>query len=454
MKIFIETYGCQMNEYDSEIVSTILKSRTHEITHQIEKADAILLNTCAVRENAYSKIYGRLGELTHFKRANPKLIVGILGCMAQNLKEDLLTKKKLVDLVVGPDAYKKLPSLLEEIYGEGAKKLSEITLSEDETYSDVIPERDPNGVNGWIAIMRGCDNFCTFCVVPFTRGRERSRTVKSIVDEAKYLISQGYKQITLLGQNVNSYKDPETNETFTDLMRAVSDLEELKRLRFTSPHPKDFPISLLELIAERKNICKQLHIPLQAGNDRILEKMKRTYTKDEFLKLIAIAKKIIPNVHFSTDVIVGFPTETESEFSDTLDVMEKSKFSMAFMFKYSERKATFASKYFPDDVPEKDKTSRITRLVELQQETQWKLLEGEIGTVQEVLVESISRKSEKDFIGKTDGNLTVIFPVVKGVKIGDLVELEIHKASSATLFGSIKGDASAFSILQENEINF
>ncbi|KAA3600446.1 MAG: tRNA (N6-isopentenyl adenosine(37)-C2)-methylthiotransferase MiaB [Calditrichaeota bacterium] len=437
MKIYIETYGCQMNEYDSEIVTTILESRTHEITRDIEDANAILLNTCAIRENAHQRIYGRLGDLSHYKKRDKKLIIGILGCMAQNLKEELLEKRKLVDLVVGPDGYKTLPKMLEEIYGEGATKLSEISLSEKETYSDVIPKRDPNGVNAWIAIMRGCDNFCTFCVVPFTRGRERSRTVENIVEEAKYLVAQGYKQITLLGQNVNSYKDSTTNETFTDLMRAVSEIEGLKRLRFTSPHPKDFPIELLELIAEKDNICNQVQIPLQAGSNRVLEKMNRTYTKEEFLTLIENAKRIIPNVKLSTDVIVGFPTETEEEFLETLEVMEKSQFHTAYMFKYSERKGTPAERMFPDDVSAADKKSRIMRLVEQQQNIQWKLYENEIGMVHEVLIEGISERSEKDFLARTEGNLNVVFPVTEEVKIGDLVKVHIQKASSKTLFGEI-----------------
>lgn len=426
-----------MNEYDSEIVTTILESRTHEITREIEDANAILLNTCAVRENAHQRIYGRLGDLSHYKRKDKKLIIGILGCMAQNLKEELLQKRKLVDLVVGPDSYRTLPKMLEEIYGEGAAKLSEISLSEKETYSDVIPKRDPNGVNAWIAIMRGCDNFCTFCVVPFTRGRERSRTVKNIVEESKYLVAQGYKQITLLGQNVNSYKDSTTNQNFTDLMRTVSEIEGLKRLRFTSPHPKDFPNELLELIAERKNICSQLQIPLQAGSNRVLEKMKRTYTKEEFLALIEKAQRIIPNVKLSTDVIVGFPSETEEEFLETLEVMEKCQFYTAFMFKYSERKGTPAARMFPDDVSAEEKKSRIMRLVEQQQNIQWKLYENEVGMVYEVLIEGISDRSDKDFLAKTEGNLNVVFPIKEGIKIGDLVRVHIQKASSKTLFGEV-----------------
>lgn len=449
MKIYIETYGCQMNEYDSEIVTTILESRTHEITRDIEDANAILLNTCAIRENAHQRIYGRLGDLSHYKKKDKKLIIGILGCMAQNLKDELLTKRKLVDLVVGPDGYKTLPKMLEEIYGEGATKLSEISLSEKETYSDVIPKRDLNGVNAWIAIMRGCDNFCTFCVVPFTRGRERSRTVENIVEEARYLVSQGYKQITLLGQNVNSYKDSTTNQNFTDLMRAVSEIDGLKRLRFTSPHPKDFPIELLELIAEKENICNQLQIPLQAGNNRVLEKMNRTYTKNEFLKLIENAKRIIPNVKLSTDVIVGFPTETEEEFLETLEVMEKCQFHTAYMFKYSERKGTPAARMFPDNVSDEDKKSRIMRLVELQQNIQWKLYENEIGMVHEVLIEGISDRSDKDFLAKTDGNMNVVFPVSEGVKVGDLVKVHIQKASSKTLFGEILPE---FAKIEEVEV--
>lgn len=430
-QVFIETYGCQMNVYDTELIKTILKDHKYTIVEQENEADVVMLNTCSVRDNANRKIYNRVHEIKN-ARPGKHVLVGVLGCMATNFKTKLLDDSKLkIDFVAGPDSYKQLPSLISDASATG-EKTYDVTLSEFETYSDVYPTRE-DGVNAWIAIMRGCNNFCTFCVVPYTRGRERSRDPLNIVEEVKRLVKDGFKQVTLLGQNVNSYKYEDYD--FTDLMRMVSDVEGIERIRYTSPHPKDFPTKLLDLMAERSNICKQLHIPLQAGNDQILHKMNRTYTKQEFLDLIVEVREKIPNASLSTDIIVGFPTETEEQFEDTVDVVRQAEFDSAFIFKYSERPNTTASRHFPDDVSEADKTRRIIRLNEIQDEISLRKNEAHIGRVEPVLIEAEkTKKSNEEFQGRTDSNRIVILP--KGpYKKGDIINAKITEATRNVLKG-------------------
>lgn len=429
--VFIETYGCQMNVYDTELIKTILKEHKFTIVQEENEADVVMLNTCSVRDNANRKIYNRVHQIKNGRKGK-KVLVGVLGCMATNFKTKLLDDSKLkIDFVAGPDSYKQLPHLIDEVSNTG-EKTYDVTLSEFETYSDVYPTRD-DGVNAWIAIMRGCNNFCTFCVVPYTRGRERSRDPLNIVDEVKRLVNDGFKQVTLLGQNVNSYKYDDYD--FTDLMRMVSDVEGIERIRYTSPHPKDFPTKLLYLMVERPNICNQLHIPLQAGNDHILHKMNRTYTKKEFLDLIDKVREKIPNASISTDIIVGFPTETDEQFEDTVEVLEKSRFDTAFIFKYSERPNTTASRKFPDDVTEEDKTKRIVRLNAIQDRISLEKNEAHIGRIEPVLIEAErSKKSTDEYQGRTEGNTIVILPVGP-YKKGDIIHVKITEATRNVLKG-------------------
>ena len=431
-KVYIETYGCQMNEYDTELIRSILKADNYEFTQIIDEAQVIFLNTCAIRENAHQKMYARLGDLKHLKEKNKNLVVGLLGCMSQNLRGNLQRSENLVDIFAGPDSYKRLPEMIRSVTGKRQREY-DFSLSEFEDYSDIYPKRVP-GVNAWIAIMRGCDNFCTFCVVPYTRGRERSRTLQSVVDETKRLVDEGFKQVTLLGQNVNSYRS--NGDNFTDMMGAVADIDGIERVRFTSPHPKDFPHELLHLMAEHPNICNHIHLPLQAGNDRILEMMNRTYTKKDFLELVDEIRALIPNVTLTTDIIVGFPTESDRDFEDTLGIMEQVEFDSAFMFKYSERKQTNAYKNFPDDVSPEKKTERIVRLNEMQKAISFKKNQELLEKTCEVLVEGRSKKDSEKWMGRTEGNKTVIFPE-DNFKAGDLIPVQIKDVASNTLFGSL-----------------
>lgn len=430
--IFLETYGCQMNEYDSELVKSILVEDGHQLTKHLDDANVILLNTCAVRENAFNKIYSRVGDLK-FYRENKKTRIGILGCMAQNIQKDLL-KNKNIDFAVGPDSYRSIPKLIKDTLDNGTSEA--ITdLSEYETYSDITPERE-NGVNAWIAIMRGCDNFCSFCVVPYTRGRERSRTIESVVEEAEKAVARGIPQVTLLGQNVNSYKSGD--HSFADLMDAVSQVEGLKRVRFTSPHPMDFPTELLEVIAKHKNLCHQIHLPLQAGNDDVLKKMNRGYTKEIFLEVAQRIRTILPDAHISTDIIIGFPSETHEQYLDTKEVMEQVKFDSAFIFKYSEREGTLAKRKYPDDVTPQDKTSRIVELNEIQKRHTSESLVKFVGQKHQVLIEKESTPLSKEQCqGRIDQGVTVVLPQDGSIKIGDFVDVEISDKTSHVLMGKL-----------------
>ena len=431
-KIFLETYGCQMNEYDSELVRSILKEENYEFVKDEFAADIVMLNTCAIREHAHRKVYGRVHSIRHARGKDNPVMIGILGCMATNLRQDLLEDRSLkIDFIAGPDSYKRLPQLIHEASEDGQKSY-DVTLSEFETYSDIAPSRT-EGVNAWIAVMRGCNNFCTFCVVPYTRGRERSRSPKNVVDEVCRLAAEGFKQVTLLGQNVNSYCYDDYD--FAYLMDEVSKVKGIERIRFTSPHPKDFPDRFLDLMVVNPKICKHIHLPLQAGNDRVLDMMNRTYTKEEFLSLADKIRTKIPDIALTTDIIVGFPTETDTEFEDTLDVIHRVQFDSAFTFKYSERQGTIASKKFSDDVPEATKTQRIMRLNEIQKEITLKKNKAHIGQVHEILIEpSPQDKPSQNTVGRTDTNKLVILSQ-NGSKIGEMIKVKITTATPHALKG-------------------
>lgn len=438
LNIYVETYGCQMNEYDSELVKSICCNNGFGVTDSVDNADVVLINTCSVRERAHLKIFGRLQILKREKarRNGGGLTIGILGCMPQNLKEDLLGSHDHVDFIAGPDSYRRLPGMIAAARDDGART-SDLELSRAETYSGVDPIRG-GGINAWLAVMRGCNNMCAFCVVPYTRGRERSRDPQSVVDEVQALVNEGYKQVTLLGQNVNSYQHG--NVLFADLMRTVGDVPGLERVRFTAPHPKDFPLELIEAIAKHPKLCSHVHLPLQAGNDRVLALMNRTYTNRSYRDLVARLRAEIPGVGITTDVIVGFPTETDAEYDNTRRLMEEIRFDSAFIFKYSERVGTIAQRKLEDDVPDDVKTRRIVELVEIQKRVTNEINRGLTGTIQEVLIEEVNEKDRSTFIGRTDNFKTTILPAA-GHRVGDVVNVVIDDARGATLFARVVENA-------------
>ncbi len=438
-KVYIETYGCQMNLADTEIVLGILQNNGYTVTRHSEEADVILVNTCSIRENAEQRIYGRLGNFKTLKDQRPDLVVGVLGCMAERLRSDLVDKKKIVDVVVGPDEYRRLPELIDVAFN-GDKGIG-VKLSKTETYDDIIPHRE-DGLQAWISVMRGCDKFCTFCVVPFTRGRERSRSLISVVEEVKQLSARGFKEVTLLGQNVNSYKDEESSDggDFADLLSACAQVDRSMRVRFTTSHPQDLSDKLLYTIAEHPNICNYIHLPVQSGSNRILELMNRTYTIEHYLQLVEKARKIIPGVSFSTDIISGFPTETFEDHIMTLDVMRSVRFDGAFMFKYSPREGTKAFR-MNDDVPEETKSKRLQEIINLQQQISFELNQELIHKEEVVLIEGFSKKSDKFLSGRSDTNKVVILPEDGKIKVGEYVRVKINRATSATLFGDFSGFA-------------
>jgi tRNA-2-methylthio-N6-dimethylallyladenosine synthase len=431
--VYIETYGCQMNLADTEIVMGILKNSGYEVTKTVENADVVLINTCSIRENAEQRIYGRLGNFKTIKNSKPGLIVGILGCMAERLREDLIEEKKIVDLIVGPDEYRRLPDLVDTAF-HGEKGIG-VRLSKTETYDDIIPYRE-DGLQAWISVMRGCDKFCTFCVVPFTRGRERSKPLSSVVDEIEKLSERGFREVTLLGQNVNSYLD-EKND-FSDLLDASAKVDRNIRIRFTTSHPQDLSDKLLYTIAEHPNLCNYIHLPVQSGSNRILELMNRTYTIERYLNLIERAQKIVPGVSFSTDIISGFPTETWEDHLMTLDIMKKVRYDGAYMFKYSPREGTKANK-MDDDVPDEIKTKRLQEIIELQQKISFEINQELIGKEETVLVEGFSRKSDKFLAGRTDTNKVLIIPFSNEIKEGTYIKAKVTRATHATLFGECSG---------------
>ncbi len=434
-RVYIETYGCQMNVADSEVVLSVLNNDNYEVTSNISEADVVLVNTCSVRENAEQRVYGRLGEFKRLKKEKPGVKIGVLGCMAERLRTKLSNEKaqgvgQVVDIIVGPDEYRKMPELLHKAW-HGEKGIA-VQLSRVETYDDITPLRT-DGISAWITVMRGCDKFCTFCVVPFTRGRERSRTLESIVKEVEVLSSRGFKEVTLLGQNVNSYRDGEFD--FADLLKSVAEVDRMIRVRFTTSHPQDMSDKLIQTIADNANICNFIHLPVQSGSDRILEAMNRTYDSTHYLHLVKKIKTTIPNVCLSTDIIAGFPTETEEDHQQTLDLINEVRFDGAFTFKYSPRENTPAFKMV-DDVSEEVKTRRIGGIIDLQRQISEENNNRHIGQTFELLVEGESKKSVDEWQGRTDGNKMAIFPKGK-CKAGDYITVKIHNASAATLFGEV-----------------
>ena len=440
-KFYIESYGCQMNFSDSEIVASILNNEGFGATRNFEDADLVLLNTCSIREKAEQTIRKRLTEFRKVKEAKPGLLVGVLGCMAERLKAKLLEEEKLVDIVVGPDAYRSLPGLIEE--AETGQKAVNVLLSRDETYADISPVRlDSNGITAFISIMRGCNNMCSFCVVPFTRGRERSRDAISIVNEARNLFERGFKEVTLLGQNVDSYYwiNEVTNETvtFAKLMEMVALIDPSLRVRFSTSHPKDITEEVLHTMAKYENICNYIHLPVQSGSTRILQLMNRTYTREWYMAKVKQIKEIVPDCGISADVIAGFCTETEEDHKDTLSIMEYSKYDMSYMFFYSERPGTLAARRYTDDVPEDIKKRRLQEIVELQNRLSLESNKKDIGKTFKVLIEGDSKKSTKEWKGRSTQNKVIVFSKQKkDLKAGDYVEVKVNDCTQATLLGEI-----------------
>lgn len=427
---YIETYGCQMNVADSELVESILQNIGYSPVNNINRAKAIFVNTCAIRDHAEEKVNSQLGRYDLIKKKNPEIIIGVLGCMAQSLKHDLLENKPYVDIIIGPDSYRKLPEIMNR--GSIKRNVVDTNLSRYEAYDDLFPKRK-NGINAWVSIMRGCDKFCTFCIVPFTRGRERSRDLEGILLEAQNAVDDGFSEVTLLGQNVNSYKSK--NNKFHNLLEEISKINGLKRIRYTSPHPKDMSDEVIKVMSKYDNICNSVHLPLQAGSNKILKRMNRTYTKEEFISLAQKIQNRIPNVGISTDIIVGFPGETNSDFEQTLEVMDVIKFDFAFNFKFSERRGTKAIEY-DDQINEEDKKNRLIRVINLQKKHTLHKNEKLIGSYQKVLIEKESKLSSFDWAGRTDSNKWVIFK--KGnSKIGELVNVKINEAVGVSLKGQL-----------------
>ncbi len=460
-KLYIESYGCAMNFSDSEIVASILSDEGFETTSDYNVADVIFINTCSIRENAEQRVRNRLREFTIAKVKNPALVVGVLGCMAERLKSKFLEEEKLVDVVVGPDAYRDLPGLIGRV--DDGQKAVNVLLSREETYADISPVRlNSNGINAFVSIMRGCDNMCSFCVVPFTRGRERSREPLSIVKECTDLFNQGYREVTLLGQNVDSYKwkappkpSPEgraLNEVqvsptggdleeadvnFANLLEMVAAVNSELRVRFSTSHPKDITDEVLHMIAKHENICNYIHLPVQSGNSRVLELMNRTYDREWYINRIDAIRRIIPGCAISTDVITGFCSETDEEHQDTLSMMDYVQYDFAYMFMYSERPGTLAAKRYADDIPDAVKSSRLKEVVAKQQQHSYIRLQSQLGKVQKVLIEGFSKKSDNDYCGRSDQNAMVVFPVDEKYKPGQYVNVMVERTTTATLIGRI-----------------
>ncbi len=430
-KLFVETYGCQMNVGDTEIVVSVMQSEGYVYTDRIDEADIILINTCSIRDNAEQRIWGRLAEMKHLRKAKPSLLVGVIGCMAERLKEKLVEGPHGVDIVAGPDAYRDLPRLVRE--AEAGHKGVSVLLSTEETYAEIAPVRlDRNGVSAFISIMRGCNNFCSYCVVPYTRGRERSRDAATIVAEAQSLFANGYREVTLLGQNVNSYRAGEVD--FPELMHRVASVSPLLRVRFATSHPKDMSDRLLEVMASMPNICRSIHLPAQSGATSMLDRMNRKYTREWYLDRIAAIRRYMPDCGITTDLIAGFSGETEEEHAATLSLMREVGYDFAYMFKYSERPGTFAAKHLPDDVPDEVKSRRLSEIIALQNELGLASYRRDIGREYEVLVEGVSKRDAGQLSGRTSQNKTVVFD--RGTHgAGDYVRVRITGCTAATLFG-------------------
>ena len=437
-KVFIETYGCQMNVNDSEVVASILKANGYEITEELNQADVVLVNTCSIRENAETRVFGRLNNFKQYKKRKPSLLVGVLGCMAERLKESLLEDQRAVDLVVGPDAYRELPVLLRA--AEDGQKGINVLLSREETYADISPVRlDKNGVSAFVSIMRGCNNMCTYCVVPYTRGAERSRDPQTIVREVEELLTEGYREVTLLGQNVDSYRWKQADGSvvsFAELLEFVAKVSPSIRVRFSTSHPKDLSNEVLYTMAMYENICNHIHLPAQSGSTRVLKLMNRGYSREYYLERVKAIRAILPDCAISTDIITGFCTETELDHDQTLSLMDEVKYDFAYMFKYSVRPNTKAARKFEDDVPEEVKTRRLTEIIELQGKLAEESKQKDIGRCFEVLIEGESKKSSNEFFGRTSQNKVVVFPR-ESYRVGDYVFVEVTSCTPATLIGRI-----------------
>ena len=437
-KLYIETYGCQMNVADSEVVASVLGDRGYEMTEKYEEADAILINTCSVRDNAEQRIWGRLNLFKSFRKKRPELVIGLIGCMAERLGEELIDKKS-VDLVAGPDAYRDLPFLFDK--ARLGEKAVNVELTIDETYDSIIPKRiGEEKISGFVSITRGCNNFCTYCIVPYTRGRERSRDPKDILNEVTALVHSGYREVTLLGQNVNSYKwqEKETRKPvgFPELVEMVAKLSPEVRVRFTTSHPKDLSDKLLKVMQQYPNICRHIHLPVQSGSSAILKKMNRKYDREWYLERIQSIRNHLPECGITTDVFCGFCTETEEDHQQTLALMEEVMFDTSFMFKFSMRPGTYAFDHFEDDVPEEVKSRRLEEIIALQNRLSVESNRRDIGKVMEVLVEGISKKKKSEYFGRSAQNKMVVFP--KGnLQFGDLVRVKINDATQTTLIGEV-----------------
>ena len=446
-KLLLESYGCQMNFSDSEIVASILAKEGFSTTRDPEEADVVLLNTCAIRDNAEQRIRGRLDYLRSVKKRKPDMQIGVLGCMAERLREKLLDEEKLVDMVVGPDAYRDLPNLIDKV-DEGQKAVN-VLLSREETYAEITPLRlNSNGITAFISIMRGCDNMCSFCVVPFTRGRERSRDPQTIVNEARDLFNQGYREVTLLGQNVDSYKWNINNKgeildnnkptvNFAQLLEMVALVDPDLRIRYSTSHPKDMTDEVLHVMAKYENICKYIHLPVQSGNSDVLKRMNRGYTREWYLERIDAIRRIMPDCAISTDVITGFCGETEAEHQDTLSLMEHIRYEMAFMFKYSERPKTLAERKFEDDIPDEVKGRRLQEVIALQMQGAAERTKQHVGKVQRVLIEGTSKKSEDHLQGRNSQNIVVVFAKTMDCAPGDYADVMANDCTSVTLIGEL-----------------
>lgn len=446
-KLYLESYGCAMNFSDSEIVASVMTKEGYETTRNIEEANLILVNTCAIRDKAEQTVRHRLNHFKSLKRANHNVVIGIMGCMAERLKSDLLEEEKLVDLVIGPDAYRDLPNLVQQV--EGGQKAVNVLLSREETYADITPVKlDSNGISAFVSIMRGCDNMCSFCVVPFTRGRERSRDPESIVKEASELFDQGYREVTLLGQNVDSYKWNITSKgeiveegkptvNFAQLLEKVALINPLLRVRFSTSHPKDMGDDVLETMAKHDNICKQVHLPVQSGSTDVLEKMNRGYSREWYMDRIHAIQRYMPDAGISTDIIAGFCGETEEQHQETISMMNEVVYQFAYMYSYSERPKTLAERKYEDDVPEEVKSRRLAEIVAVQRQNGLICNQKMVGKVYEVLVDGYSKKSKEHFQGRNTQNAVVIFPVSDKVKLGDYAQVKVTGCTSATLLGEL-----------------
>jgi tRNA-2-methylthio-N6-dimethylallyladenosine synthase len=440
-KFYIESYGCAMNFADSEVVASILQEKGMGITPQLEEADMIFINTCSIREKAEATVRRRLTEFRKMKKHNPGLLVGVLGCMAERLKSKFLEEEKLVDIVVGPDAYRSLPALIDE--AESGQKGVNVLLSREETYGDISPIRlNSNGVTAFVSIMRGCNNMCSFCVVPFTRGRERSRDADSVIKECTDLFNDGYREVTLLGQNVDSYQWVNSADnsvvSFASLLEKVAQISPLLRVRFSTSHPKDITDEVLFTMKKYDNICKYIHLPVQSGSTRILQMMNRTYTREWYIAKVDRIREVLPGCGLSTDSITGFCSETEEDHKETLSLYEYCEYDLAYMYFYSERPGTLAQRRFPDDVPLETKKRRLQEIVDLHRIHSLKSMERDLGKTFKVLIEGDSKKSDQHWAGRTDHNKMTVFPKTGNFKKGDYVEVEVESCTAGTLIGKIK----------------